>query len=113
VPPSEHNEIIDADLEKGDIIADDGNLAAGPGFKVEKVSVDLLEAGDIVRVLNGATPPCDGTIVSGSETSFDESSLTGEAKPIKKKVGDQVFLGTINTAKSVDVRVDATGGVTM
>ncbi|KIJ11797.1 hypothetical protein PAXINDRAFT_118721 [Paxillus involutus ATCC 200175] len=96
-----------------DIIADNGNLAAGPGFKVEKVSVDLLEAGDIVRVLNGATPPCDGTIVSGSETSFDESSLTGEAKPIKKKVGDQVFLGTINKAKSVDVRVDATGGVTM
>ncbi|KIJ11800.1 hypothetical protein PAXINDRAFT_15377 [Paxillus involutus ATCC 200175] len=113
VPPSEHNEIIHADLEKGDIAADNGHLAAAPGFKVEKVSVDLLEAGDIVRVLNGATPPCDGIIVSGSETSFDESSLTGEAKPIKKKVGDQVFLGTINKSKSVDVRVNATGGVTM
>ncbi|KIK79870.1 hypothetical protein PAXRUDRAFT_833891 [Paxillus rubicundulus Ve08.2h10] len=113
VPPSQHNETIDADLEKGDIISDNGSLVAGPGLKVEKVSVDFLEAGDIVRVLNGATPPCDGVIVSGSETSFDESFLTGEAKPIKKNVGDQVFLGTINKAKSVDVRVDATGGVTM
>jgi Cu+-exporting ATPase len=113
VPLSGHDEIIDADVEKGDIIADNGNLTAGPGLKVEKVSIDLLEVGDIVRVLNGATPPCDGTIVFGAETSFDESSLTGEAKPIKKKVGDQIFLGTINKAKSVDVRVDAIGGVTM
>ncbi|KAF8837675.1 heavy metal translocatin [Paxillus ammoniavirescens] len=113
VPPSEHNEVIDADLEKGDIIVGNGNLVAGPGFKVENVSVDLLEAGDIVRVLNGATPPCDGIIVSGSETSFDESSLTGEAKPIKKNIGDYVFLGTINKAKSVDVRVNAIGGATM
>ncbi|KIJ20002.1 hypothetical protein PAXINDRAFT_126360, partial [Paxillus involutus ATCC 200175] len=113
VPLSGYNEIIDADVEKGDIIADNGNLTAGPGLKVEKVSIDLLEVGDIVRVLNGATPPCDGTIVFGAETSFDESSLTGEAKPIKKKVGDQIFLGTINKAKSVDVRVDAIGGVTM
>ncbi|KAF9221949.1 heavy metal translocatin [Gyrodon lividus] len=113
VPPSERNGVINADLEKGNILADNGNLAAGPGLKVEKISVDLLEVGDIVRVLNGATPPSDGTIVSGAETSFDESSLTGEAKLIKKKVGDQVFLGTINKAKAVEIRVDAIGGVTM
>lgn len=84
-----------------------------PGLKTEKVSVDLLEVGDIVRVLKGATPPSDGTIISGAETSFDESSLTGEARLIKKKAGDQVFLGTINKAKVVDVRVGAIGGVTM
>ncbi|KIK99993.1 hypothetical protein PAXRUDRAFT_777988 [Paxillus rubicundulus Ve08.2h10] len=51
---SEHNEIIDVDLEKGDTIANDGNLNAGPGLKVKKVSVDLLKVGDIVHVLNGA-----------------------------------------------------------
>ncbi|KAF9247029.1 heavy metal translocatin [Melanogaster broomeanus] len=113
LPPSEHDGILDVDIEKGHTLADNGNLAAGPGLKVEKVSVDLLEVGDIVRVLNGATPPSDGIIVSGADTSFDESSLTGEAKPIKKKVGDQVFLGTINKAKAVDVRVHAVGGMTM
>jgi Cu+-exporting ATPase len=105
-----------ADLEKGDPEKGDrenGDLAVVPGFKIENVSVDLLEVGDIVRVLNGATPPSDATIISGAETSFDESSLTGEARLIKKKAGDRVFLGTINKAKAVDVRLDAVGGVTM
>lgn len=101
------------DLEKGDPLSENGDLAVVPGLKATRVPVDLLEVGDIVRVLNGATPPSDATIVSGAETSFDESSLTGEARLIKKKAGDQVFLGTINKAKAVDVRVDAIGGVTM
>ncbi|KAF8121188.1 heavy metal translocatin [Boletus edulis] len=100
-----------ADLEKGDPEKDD--LAIVPGHQIEKVYVDLLEVGDIVRVLNGATPPSDGTLVPGATTSFDESSLTGEAKLITKKPGDRVFLGTINKEKPVDVRLDAVGGVTM
>ena len=99
------------DLEKGD--PEKGDIAIPPWRKIEKVSVDLLEVGDTVRVLNGATPPSDGTIVSGAGTSFDESSLTGEARLVKKQAGDRVFLGTINKAKAVDVRVDAVGGVTM
>ncbi|KAF8138304.1 HAD-like domain-containing protein [Boletus edulis] len=100
-----------ADLEKGDPEKDD--LAIVPGRQIEKVYVDLLEVGDIVRVLNGATPPSDGTLLSGAGTSFDESSLTGEAKLITKKPGDRVFLGTINKEKAVDVRLDAADGVTM
>ena len=101
------------DPEKCDVSSDNGNLVAAPGFKFEKVPVDFLEVGDVVRVQNGATPPSDGTIVSGAETSFDESSLTGEARLIKKNAGDKVLLGTINKSKVVDVRVDAIGGVTM
>lgn len=92
---------------------DNGGSIASPGFKFEKVPVNLLEVGDLVRVQNGATPPSDGIIVSGTETSFDESSLTGEARLVKKNVGDKVLLGTINKSRTVDVRVDAIGGVTM
>ncbi|KAG2156045.1 heavy metal translocatin [Suillus clintonianus] len=101
------------DPEKCDVSFDNGSLVASPGFKFKKVPVDLLEVGDVVRVQNGATPPSDGTIVSGAETSFDESSLTGEARLIKKNVGDKVLLGTINKSRAVDIRVDAIGGVTM
>lgn len=101
------------DPEKCDVACDNGSLVASRGFKFEKVPVDLLEVGDVVRVQNGATPPSDGTIVSGAETSFDESSLTGEARLIKKNIGDKVLLGTINKSRSVDVRVDAIGGVTL
>ncbi|KAG1892472.1 heavy metal translocatin [Suillus subluteus] len=101
------------DPEKCDVACDNGSLVASPGFKFEKVPVDLLEVGDVVRVQNGATPPSDGTIVSGMETSFDESSLTGEARLIKKNIGDKVLLGTINKSRAVDVQVDAVGGVTL
>ncbi|KAG2367395.1 heavy metal translocatin [Suillus spraguei] len=101
------------DPEKGDLSFDNGSFIASPGFKFEKVPVDFLEVGDVVRVQNGATPPSDGTIVSGAETSFDESSLTGEARLIKKNIGDKVLLGTINKSKAVDVRIDTLGSVTL
>ncbi|KAF8971242.1 E1-E2 ATPase-domain-containing protein [Flammula alnicola] len=100
------------DVEKGDINSEVEASLAKPGFQVQKISVELLEVGDIVRVVNGSTPPADGIIVSG-ESTFNESSLTGESRPIKKAVGDQVFLGTINTAQVVDVKVGAIGGETM
>ncbi|OSX60168.1 hypothetical protein POSPLADRAFT_1147688 [Postia placenta MAD-698-R-SB12] len=80
---------------------------------VQRVDAELLEVGDIVRVQNGSTPPADGTIVAGNDGAFDESSLTGESRLVKKNVGDKIFLGTINKAGVVDVRVDAIGGETM
>ncbi|KZV72114.1 heavy metal translocatin [Peniophora sp. CONT] len=102
----------DHDIEKGDADVEAAQQDAPSGSRVQKVSVDLLEVGDIVRVQNGSTPPADGTVVAG-ESSFDESSLTGESRPVRKTVGDQVFLGTINTSRAVDVRIDAIGGETM
>ncbi|GKT86298.1 LOW QUALITY PROTEIN: copper-transporting ATPase [Colletotrichum tofieldiae] len=47
------------------------------------VGVDMLEYGDVVRVPHGASPAADGIVVQG-ESSFDESSLTGESRLIKK-----------------------------
>jgi P-type Cu+ transporter len=80
--------------------------------RVRKISVDLLEVGDIVRVPAGASPPADGVVVVG-ESLLDESSLTGESRPVRKAVGDDVFVGTINRGRMVDIRVRATGGATM
>ena len=82
---------------------------------VEKISTDLLEVGDIVRIPFGASPPADGVIVfSGSEvTYFDESSLTGESNPVAKREGDQIFVGTINKLQAVDMRVEGIDGETM
>lgn len=103
----------DEDLEKGDPVSEKEAFSVPSGVKVEKVDVTLLEVGDIVRVQCGSTPPADGTITSGEGSAFDESSLTGESKLIKKQVGDKVYLGTINKSKMVDIRVDAIGGATM
>lgn len=101
------------DLEKGDSDLEGDVKSTNPGFKVEKIDASLLEVGDIVRIQSGATPPADATIVSGTDRAFDESSLTGESRLIKKALGDKVFLGTINKGGMVDARVDAIGGATM
>lgn len=83
-----------------------------PPANVEKINVDLLEVGDVVRVPRGASPPADGTIISGDST-FDESSLTGESRPITKKSGDQVFAGTVNTGGPISVKVTEISGTSM
>ncbi|KAH8773377.1 Cu2+-exporting ATPase [Hyaloscypha sp. PMI_1271] len=77
-----------------------------------RINVDLLEVGDVVRVLHGASPPADGTVVLGDST-FDESSLTRESRPITKNTGDQVFAGTVNTGKPISVRVTEISGASM
>ncbi|PHH84397.1 hypothetical protein CDD83_1999 [Cordyceps sp. RAO-2017] len=74
--------------------------------------IDQLEQGDVIRVPGGASPAADGIVVAG-ETNFDESSLTGESRPIRKGPGDEVYAGTINKADAVTVRVTGTCGKSM
>lgn len=103
------------DLEKGDLDINATLDTAAPSSSLSRVPAELLEVGDVVRVQNGASPPADGTLVAimGDSASFDESSLTGESRLVRKAVGEQVFVGTINRGAIVDVRVDAIGGETM
>ena len=103
---------IEEDIEKGDASTESGVQLSEPGSRVQKISADFLEVGDIVRVPSGSTPPMDGTVASG-QSLFDESSVTGESKAIKKCPGDRVFLGTINVGKVIDVRIDVAQGKTM
>ncbi|KAM7192900.1 E1-E2 ATPase domain containing protein [Rhypophila sp. PSN 637] len=90
-------------------------LVEGYGTEKEKdveVKADLLDFGDVVRVNHGASPPSDGTIVSG-ESNFDESSLTGESRLVKKTVGDEVFAGTVNKDASILARITGVAGQSM
>ena len=82
------------------------------GDEDERISTDLLEVGDIVKVPNGSTPPGDGIIISGS-SKFDESSLTGESRPVHKTIGDNVYVGTLNVGGVVTVKLEAIGGSSM
>lgn len=61
----------------------------------KEVAVDSLQLRHRVRVKPGEAFAADGVVVSG-KTAADESPLTGEARPVEKGVGDQVFSGTIN-----------------
>ena len=61
----------------------------------ERVSVENVQVGDILKVLPGERIPTDGTIING-ETSIDQSTLTGEPMPVDKTINDEVYSGTIN-----------------
>jgi len=103
---------VDEDIELGRMETEIEEYTSKPGTRVQKVPVEFLEIGDVVRVPSGSTPPRDSIVVSG-HSLFDESSVTGESKPIKKNPGDHVFLGTINIGQPIDVRIDVAEGKTM
>jgi len=68
------------------------------------VKIEEIGIGDRVRVKPGEAFAADG-VVSKGKTSADESAITGEARPVEKGVGDQVFSGTINLWGVVDFEV--------
>lgn len=77
-----------------------------------EIPVDLLEVGDVVKVFHGSVPPSDGIIVEG-ETQFDEASLTGESRLVTKRIGDEVFAGTVNKANPISVRISNVAGTSL
>ncbi|MFZ5494157.1 MAG: heavy metal translocating P-type ATPase [Verrucomicrobiota bacterium] len=79
-------------------------LVVGPDGHEHEVAVEELQVGQRVRVRPGGAFPADGVVVSGKSAS-DESNLTGEAAPVEKGVGDQVFSGTLNLWGAVDYEV--------
>ncbi|GLI72852.1 hypothetical protein PoHVEF18_001036 [Penicillium ochrochloron] len=93
--------------------ADTGASGGLGSDQMTRISVDLLEIGDIVRIPHGASPPADGLVVGEGSFQFDESSLTGESRPVKKAVGDQVFTGSVNVGQPVQVRITELGGSSM
>lgn len=51
----------------------------------QEITVDEVALGDVIRVRPGESMPVDGVVVEG-RTSVDESMLTGEVSPWKRKV---------------------------
>ncbi|WP_390406296.1 heavy metal translocating P-type ATPase [Lacticaseibacillus jixiensis] len=61
----------------------------------KQVAADALVPGDTIVVRPGELVPVDAQVAAGSST-VDEASLTGEARPIDKTVGDTVMSGSVN-----------------
>lgn len=70
--------------------------------------LSTVKIGDTVLVKNGQKVPVDGKIISGS-SAVNESMLTGESRPVAKKVGDRVIGGSLNGDGSLQVQVTGTG----
>jgi heavy metal translocating P-type ATPase len=72
------------------------------------VSADHLSEKDIFRIDENEIIPADGRILDGTGT-VDESSLTGEPLPIRKKPGDALRSGTSVSKGSFKVSAQKVG----
>lgn len=74
--------------------------------KWEKVKVQNVSKGDILKILPGDTFVVDGQIIKGQST-VDKSSITGESLPVEVEEGGRVLAGTINLTGAVELEVTA------
>ena len=56
----------------------------------------------------GSAVPADGVVIEGS-ASMDESMVTGESKPVRREVDNEVVAGTVATDSGLRLRITATG----
>ena len=78
----------------------------------EEVALELVQAGDRLRVRPGDGVPVDGEVLEG-KSAVDESMVTGESMPAAKHPGDKLIGGTVNGTGSLVMRADQVGADTM
>ena len=76
------------------------------------VPLDLVQAGDRLRVRPGEKVPVDGVVVEGS-SAVDESMLTGEPIPVHKQAADTVIGATINGTGTLVIEARRVGADTL
>lgn len=86
------------------IMRDDG--------REEDIPLELVKAGDRLRIRPGEKVPVDGTVLEGS-SSVDESMLTGEPIPVEKERGSKITGATINGTGALVMRAEKVGADTL
>ena len=76
--------------------------------KEKTVTIDEVHKGDIVISKPGERISVDGEIVEG-KAHLDESFITGESKPVSKKIGNKVIAGSINYDGYIEYRAEKIG----
>ncbi|HPE93703.1 MAG TPA: heavy metal translocating P-type ATPase [Sphaerochaeta sp.] len=89
-------------------MAPESALKLSESGEFEEVAVDEVDVGDTLLVKTGAKVPVDGTVLTG-EGHINEASITGEAVPVGKRKGSQVFAGTILENGTLQVVADRVG----
>lgn len=75
---------------------------------IQKVAIEEISKGDKIVVQTGEKISVDGVITKG-EAYIDQSSITGEYMPVTKKVGENVFAGTIIKNGNITIEAEKVG----
>lgn len=76
--------------------------------KIEEISIEEVVTRDIVILETGDKVPADGEVLEGSFL-VDESMLNGEKKERKKKIGDELYRGSVIYQNKGKMRVTKVG----
>ncbi len=79
--------------------------------KETEVKVANIKVGDMIRVRSGDQVPTDGSLIEGVSV-VDESMLTGEAMPVTKSEGSNLFGGSVNGSGSFTMKAERVGADT-
>lgn len=88
------------------LMPNEANLVHGD--HTMKVKVSDLKKDDIILIKPGEKVPADGVIIEG-ESDLNESMLTGESKPVRKSIDEEVIGGAINGSGVIKVKVKGIG----
>lgn len=92
-----------------DLVAEpDQTVARLRGRSRQLVRVAALGIGDVIAIDAGCQLPVDGMVVGG-EALVNQQTVTGEALPVERRSGDQVFAATVLEHGHLQVRVDRVG----
>ncbi|KAL2348044.1 hypothetical protein Fmac_002044 [Flemingia macrophylla] len=82
---------------------DEGNVVGE-----KQIDSQLIQKDDVIKVVPGAKVASDGFVISG-QSHVNESMITGEARPVGKRVGNMVIGGTVNENGVLHVKVTRVG----
>lgn len=78
----------------------------------EQIPLEQVGEGDLLLVKPGEKIAVDGSVTDG-DSYVDESMLSGEPVPVKKKKGDPVYAGTINQKGKFCFKAERVGKSTL
>jgi len=77
--------------------------------KISEINSEEVVPGDILILTSGTRITADAKIFLSFSLQVDESSLTGESFPKEKRIGDEIYAGTLVVAGEGKAEVFATG----
>lgn len=81
------------------------------GARTVEVATLELEPGDEILVAAGCTLPVDGRLL-GEDAEVDESILSGESRPVARRVGESLLAGSVALSRPLRIEVERTGAAT-